>query len=173
MNQNNEQKPPSIFKMMKTFTKELTTWIKEGAPNVTPESYATRLDICSGCEHINKKARVTKAKFNPLSRTAIGDRIKLKRAATSPATGSQINISSSSPQTLFEATPPNTAAVQTPIPINDPWANVIWPANPETILIPHAPIEKARDLDISKIQQSVATKQRDIESKSKAKNQNF
>lgn len=56
MNQNNEQKPPSLFKMMKTFTKELTTWIKEGAPNVTPESYATRLDICSGCEHINKKS---------------------------------------------------------------------------------------------------------------------
>ena len=54
MNQNNEQKPPSIFKMMKTFTKELTTWIKEGAPNVTPESYATRLDICSGCEHIKR-----------------------------------------------------------------------------------------------------------------------
>ena len=54
MSQNNEQKPPSIFKMMKTFTNELANWIKEGAPNVTPESYAKRLDICNGCEHLNK-----------------------------------------------------------------------------------------------------------------------
>ena len=52
----NEQKPPSIFKMMKTFTSELATWIKEGAPNVTPEDYAVRLDICNGCEHINKQS---------------------------------------------------------------------------------------------------------------------
>ena len=52
----NEQKTPSIFKMMRSFTSELTNWIKEGAPNVTPESYATRLDICNGCEKLNKKS---------------------------------------------------------------------------------------------------------------------
>ena len=45
-----EQKPPSIFRMMKSFTKDLTKYIKEGAPNVSPESYAMRLDICNGCE---------------------------------------------------------------------------------------------------------------------------
>ena len=50
MNQN-EQKPPSIFKMMKTFTSELANYIKEGAPNVTADAYAKRLDICSQCEH--------------------------------------------------------------------------------------------------------------------------
>ena len=55
MNQN-EQKPPSIFKMMKTFTNDLVKYVKDGAPNVTPESYATRLDICNSCEHINKKS---------------------------------------------------------------------------------------------------------------------
>ena len=52
----NQQKPPSIFKMMKTFTKELTTYIKNGAPNVTSKSYANRLDICKGCEHLIKES---------------------------------------------------------------------------------------------------------------------
>lgn len=52
----NQQKPPSIFKMMRTFTKELAEYIKQGAPNVTSESYAKRLDICSGCEHLIKES---------------------------------------------------------------------------------------------------------------------
>lgn len=51
-----QQKPPSIFKMMKTFTKELTNYIKSGAKNVSPEDYAIRLDICSGCEHLKKQS---------------------------------------------------------------------------------------------------------------------
>ena len=50
----NQQKPPSIFTMMKTFTNELGKWIKEGAPNVSPEDYAERLDVCSTCEHLLK-----------------------------------------------------------------------------------------------------------------------
>ena len=48
------QKPPSIFRMMKSFTKDLAKYIKEGAPNISPEEYATRLDICNGCEHLKK-----------------------------------------------------------------------------------------------------------------------
>jgi len=55
MNQN-EQKPPSIVTMMKSFTRDLAKYIKEGAPNVTPESYATRLDICRGCEYFKKSS---------------------------------------------------------------------------------------------------------------------
>jgi hypothetical protein len=51
-----EQKSPSIFQMMKSFTKDLTKYIKEGAPNVTPESYAMRLDICNGCEYLKKQS---------------------------------------------------------------------------------------------------------------------
>ena len=55
MNQNN-QKPPSIFKMMKSFTNELGKYIKEGAPNVTPEAYAARLDVCNGCDKLNSQS---------------------------------------------------------------------------------------------------------------------
>ena len=90
--------------------------------------------------------------LNLLVELLVGAKMRLKSAATIPAAGSQINISSSKPQTLLEAAPPITAAVYTPMPINDPWANVICPANPETIFIPQAPIEKVSDLDISKIQ---------------------
>ncbi len=50
-----ETKPPSIFQMMKSFTKELGEYIKKGIPNVTPESYAKRLDICKTCTHLIEK----------------------------------------------------------------------------------------------------------------------
>jgi uncharacterized paraquat-inducible protein A len=47
--------------MLKSFTKDLSKYIKEGAPNVAPEDYALRLDICSGCEYFKKSsARCTK-----------------------------------------------------------------------------------------------------------------
>ena len=52
----NEQKPPSILGMVKSFTKDLARYIKEGAPNVSPEDYAIRLDTCSGCEHFKKSS---------------------------------------------------------------------------------------------------------------------
>jgi hypothetical protein len=49
------QKPPSAFQMVKNFSKELTKYVKAGAPNVTPESYAKRLDACSKCPHLKEK----------------------------------------------------------------------------------------------------------------------
>ena len=52
----NEPKPPSIFKMGRTFTKELANYIKEGAPNVTPEAYAKRLAICKSCDQLMKQS---------------------------------------------------------------------------------------------------------------------
>ena len=52
----NEQKPPSILGMMKSFTKDLTKYIKEGAPNVTPDQYVGRLSICKECPHLIKKS---------------------------------------------------------------------------------------------------------------------
>jgi hypothetical protein len=50
----NDQKPPSIFQMVKTFGKELTKYIKEGAPNVTPDQYVARLNECKKCPHLIK-----------------------------------------------------------------------------------------------------------------------
>tara|TARA_R110002020_G_scaffold118530_2_gene270809 strand:+ start:297 stop:584 length:288 start_codon:yes stop_codon:yes gene_type:complete len=50
------QKPPSMFEMVKTFGKELTKYIKEGAPNVTPTEYVERLKECGTCEHLIKKS---------------------------------------------------------------------------------------------------------------------
>jgi len=48
-------KPPSLFKMMKSFTTELASYIGNGAPNVTSEDYAERLDTCLTCPHLMKK----------------------------------------------------------------------------------------------------------------------
>ena len=39
---NEENEFPSILKMVKSFTKDLTKYIKEGSPNVTPDEYALR-----------------------------------------------------------------------------------------------------------------------------------
>ena len=43
------QNKPSIFKMVKQFASEVTEYVKNGAPNVTLEQYAERLDICKSC----------------------------------------------------------------------------------------------------------------------------
>ena len=48
-------KSPSLFQMLRTFTKELNTYIKNGQPNVTSEQYADRLDTCIKCPFINKE----------------------------------------------------------------------------------------------------------------------
>tara|TARA_R100001594_G_C4028169_1_gene260701 strand:- start:864 stop:1160 length:297 start_codon:yes stop_codon:yes gene_type:complete len=53
---NNENQGPSLFKMIRQFGSELTKYIKEGAPNVTPTDYARRLDICMSCEYLKKSA---------------------------------------------------------------------------------------------------------------------
>lgn len=54
--ENQNQTPPSIFRMVKSFTKELGKWIKEGSPNVTPEQYAARLDVCNTCDFLKKES---------------------------------------------------------------------------------------------------------------------
>tara|TARA_R110002012_G_scaffold24556_8_gene81975 strand:- start:5294 stop:5911 length:618 start_codon:yes stop_codon:yes gene_type:complete len=45
-------KPPSIFKMAANFAKDLTKYIKEGAPNVTHDQYVKRLETCKKCPHL-------------------------------------------------------------------------------------------------------------------------
>ena len=50
-----EIKPPSMFQMLKSFSSELTTYIKNGSPNVSEENYTNRLAECHSCEHLDKK----------------------------------------------------------------------------------------------------------------------
>jgi len=45
-------KPPSMLQMITNFGKDLTTYIKKGAPNVSPEDYSARLDACKACPHL-------------------------------------------------------------------------------------------------------------------------
>ena len=52
----NYVQPPSLFDMITTFTKEVSTYIAEGAPNVSTEDYIDRLDTCNGCAHFIKKS---------------------------------------------------------------------------------------------------------------------
>jgi len=52
----NYVKPPSFFQMAKSFTKDLAKYVKEGAPNVTPEEYEKRLDTCKSCEFLIEKS---------------------------------------------------------------------------------------------------------------------
>jgi len=54
-NEEHYVKPPSFFEMAKTFTTELATYIKNGAPNVSPEDYKARLDTCKKCEFLIEK----------------------------------------------------------------------------------------------------------------------
>jgi len=37
--------------MMKSFSKELASFVKEGMPNVSEQDYQDRLDTCFKCEH--------------------------------------------------------------------------------------------------------------------------
>ena len=58
MSNKNKPKLPSLWQMTKNFTKDLTKYIAEGAPNVSPDEYSRRLSICEGCEHfIAEKVR--------------------------------------------------------------------------------------------------------------------
>ena len=56
MKKNEEPKPPSLFKMIRTFGSELAKYVKEGAPNVSPEDYALRLDTCMQCPKLIKSS---------------------------------------------------------------------------------------------------------------------
>ena len=55
-NEDLHQKPPSLFQMITNFGKELSKYIKEGAPNVTPDQYTRRLTTCKKCPHLIKKS---------------------------------------------------------------------------------------------------------------------
>ena len=54
-NEEHYVKPPSFLQMAKTFTTELATYIKNGAPNVSAEEYEARLDTCKSCEYLIEK----------------------------------------------------------------------------------------------------------------------
>ena len=41
--------------MVKSFAKEVTTYISQGAPNVSTEEYINRLDACNTCPHLRKE----------------------------------------------------------------------------------------------------------------------
>jgi len=45
-------KPPSMLQMIKTFSRDLVTYVAEGAPNVSAEDYAQRLDACKACPYL-------------------------------------------------------------------------------------------------------------------------
>ena len=48
----NKAKLPSVFKMAANFAKDLTKYVKEGAPNVTHKQYVDRLAACKKCPHL-------------------------------------------------------------------------------------------------------------------------
>lgn len=50
-----ENKLPTAFQMIKTFSKELTTFVKEGMPSVSEDDYQDRIDACFKCEHFLEK----------------------------------------------------------------------------------------------------------------------
>lgn len=45
-------KPPNVFKMMKSFGKDLSEYVKAGAPNCSEEDYKKRLLTCDACPHL-------------------------------------------------------------------------------------------------------------------------
>ena len=85
-----------------------------------PEPPVIKVKFEKKCDPINTKAKVTRPKFRPFNRTAIGEISTPIKAATIPESGSHINKSISNPITLLVATPPNTADVYVPIPTNTP-----------------------------------------------------
>ena len=45
-------KPPNVFKMMKSFGKDLSKYVLAGAPNCSTEDYKERLLTCDACPHL-------------------------------------------------------------------------------------------------------------------------
>tara|TARA_Y100001963_G_C6606570_1_gene365033 strand:- start:33 stop:419 length:387 start_codon:yes stop_codon:yes gene_type:complete len=45
-------KPPNVFKMMKSFGKDLSKYVLAGAPNCSQEDYKERLLTCDACPHL-------------------------------------------------------------------------------------------------------------------------
>ena len=54
-NKHLDVKTPSLFTMLKNFTRDISKYIANGAQNVTEEDYAERLDTCLVCPHIQKE----------------------------------------------------------------------------------------------------------------------
>ena len=49
------QKPPTFIGMAKSFAKDLSKYISEGAPNVSPDDYLDRLRECKMCPNFRIK----------------------------------------------------------------------------------------------------------------------
>jgi|TARA_R110000744_G_scaffold8270_2_gene27732 hypothetical protein len=49
-----QAKAPNVFKMMKSFGKDLKDYVKAGAPNCSEEDYKKRLLTCNMCPHLLK-----------------------------------------------------------------------------------------------------------------------
>ena len=49
-----EDQAPNVFKMMKSFGKDLKDYVKAGAPNCSEEDYKKRLLTCNMCPHLLK-----------------------------------------------------------------------------------------------------------------------
>ena len=45
-------KPPNVFKMMKSFGRDLSKYVLAGAPNCSKEDYKERLLTCDACPHL-------------------------------------------------------------------------------------------------------------------------
>jgi len=45
-------KPPNVFKMMKSFGKDLSKYVMAGAPNCSKDDYKERLLTCDACPHL-------------------------------------------------------------------------------------------------------------------------
>ena len=48
------EKTPSFIDMMKTFSKEVVEFAKQGAPHVNRNQYKERLAICDGCKDLRR-----------------------------------------------------------------------------------------------------------------------
>ena len=53
-----KEKPklPSFATMATNFAKDVVTYVKQGAPNVSEKNYQKRLDTCKACEHLIRSA---------------------------------------------------------------------------------------------------------------------
>lgn len=49
------EKTPTIFQMIKNFSKDVILYIKSGQQNVTVEDYKDRLNTCKQCPYLNEE----------------------------------------------------------------------------------------------------------------------
>jgi len=50
-----EQKPPSMLTMIKSFARDYKTWAQAGHPSTSPADYIERLTACKACPHLIEK----------------------------------------------------------------------------------------------------------------------